>query len=322
MIEPGPVLTTEEKEDLSNQVIDAMCEDVKQEISEPSTNECPEAENEKNPDETSDSTDEDDNADGDDAQEDVEIDDQDQPADAETNKSDDEEDVSNLQIAWEVIEVARKIFSQKQDPEDKLNVAECLQKLGEISREKEDYDQAVSDLKECLEIRTAVLGTKDRRVAESHYQLGTTYAVFGDLEKASISFRTSVDCLKLLADDVRMKIGATDENDEVKNRLRITLEELELLIPDIEKRCADIDEDRLSAGLKSDEPLVEQCSNGSSVPTEDISHLVRKKRLTVDVVEKPKEDENSESNGHDHPKSKKTKLVDANENGVPVENGV
>lgn len=72
---------------------------------------------------------------------------QNNPTESEAAKSDDEDEVSNLQIAWEVIEVAKKLFSQKDDEESKLNVAECLEKLGEISREKEDYDQAVLDLK-------------------------------------------------------------------------------------------------------------------------------------------------------------------------------
>ncbi|CAH8659388.1 unnamed protein product [Schistosoma margrebowiei] len=246
------------------------------------------------------------------------------PTESEAAKSDDEDEVSNLQIAWEVIEVAKKLFSQKDDEESKLNVAECLEKLGEISREKEDYDQAVLDLKECLEIRTSILGQKDRRVAESHYQLGTTYAVSGDLENASSSFKASVECLKLLAGDIRSKIEAVDQKDgEEKELLQVTLKEIELLIPDVQSRCADIEEDRLAESIKQTESPMEPCSNGTSVPTDDISHLIRKKRPVTETT--PIESVESiglKLNGHENSTSKKVKLTDANGESLPEENGV
>ncbi|CAH8678379.1 unnamed protein product [Schistosoma rodhaini] len=249
---------------------------------------------------------------------------QNNPTDSEAAKCDDEGDVSNLQIAWEVIEVAKKLFSQKDDEESKLNVAECLEKLGEISREKEDYDQAVMDLKECLEIRTAILGQKDRRVAESHYQLGTTYAVSGDLEDASSSFKASVECLKLLVEDIRSKIEAVDQKDgEKKELLQVTLKEIELLIPDVQSRCADIEEDRLAESIKQTESSMEPCSNGTSVPTDDISHLVRKKRpVSGTTPVESVENISLELNGHGNSTSKKVKLIDANGESLPNENGV
>ncbi|CAH8582637.1 unnamed protein product [Schistosoma turkestanicum] len=248
----------------------------------------------------------------------------DNPTDTEAAKSndndDEDDDVSSLQIAWEVIEVAKKLFSQKEDDASKLNVAECLEKLGEISREKEDYDQAVMDLKECLEIRNTILGQKDRRVAESHYQLGTTYAVSGDLENASSSFKASVECLKLLAEDLKSKIEADDQKEEEKELLRISLKEIELLIPDVQSRCADIEEDRLTEGIKKTDHPMKSCSNGASVPTDDISHLVRKKRPVSGTA--PVENINPELNGHENPTSKKVKLMNANGETTPVENGV
>ncbi|XP_018654809.1 putative nuclear autoantigenic sperm protein (nasp) [Schistosoma mansoni] len=347
IIEPGPELTTEEKEDISNQVIDAMCEENNQENSETKEDDAPSEDIEgvggndapskdieavsrndaagDNP--TDDAVEEAEGGESNECEGD-EPEDQDElhnnPTDSEAAKSDDEDDVSNLQIAWEVIEVAKKLFSQKDDEESKLNVAECLEKLGEISREKEDYDQAVMDLKECLEIRTAILGQKDRRVAESHYQLGTTYAVSGDLGNASSSFKASVECLKLLAEDVRSKIEAVDQKDgEEKELLQVTLKEIELLIPDVQSRCADIEEDRLAESIKQTESSMEPCSNGTSVPTDDISHLVRKKRpVSGTTPVESVENISLELNGHGNSTSKKVKLIDSNGESLPNENGV
>ncbi|CAH8676435.1 unnamed protein product [Schistosoma haematobium] len=334
IIEPGPELTTEEREDISNQVIDAMCEDKKQEESETKKADTPSEDTEAvsgndaatdNPTDDASEGAEDDESNGSEEEESENQDEvQNNPTESEAAKSDDEDEVSNLQIAWEVIEVAKKLFSQKDDEESKLNVAECLEKLGEISREKEDYDQAVLDLKECLEIRTSTLGQKDRRVAESHYQLGTTYAVSGDLANASSSFKASVECLKLLAEDIRSKIEAVDQKDgEEKELLQVTLKEIELLIPDVQSRCTDIEEDRLAESIKQTESPMEPCSNGTSVPTDDISHLIRKKRPVTETT--PVESVESislELNGHENSTSKKVKLINANGESLPRENGV
>ncbi|KAA3677306.1 cleavage and polyadenylation specificity factor subunit 1 [Paragonimus westermani] len=61
-------------------------------------------------------------------------------------EQDEDEDVTNLHLAWEVLEVAKRIFVRQNTDESRLKVAECLEKLAEISREKEDYTQAVLDL--------------------------------------------------------------------------------------------------------------------------------------------------------------------------------
>ncbi|KAK4474751.1 hypothetical protein MN116_001875 [Schistosoma mekongi] len=333
IIEPGPELTTEEKEDISNQIIDAMCDDENQENSgtqvADAVSEVPEAVDDNDP--------ASDNSPNDAVTEEVEDEELDeQETDASENQEEvqcsaveteavksDDEDVSNLQIAWEVIEVAKKLFLQKDDKESKLNVAECLEKLGEISREKEDYNQAILDLKECLEIRISILGQKDRRVAESHYQLGTTYAVSGDLENASNSFKASVECLKLLAQNIKSKIEATNQDDEEKELLQATLKEIELLIPDVQSRCADIEEDKLTESIKPTESSIELCCNSADIPTDDISHLVRKKRpVSESVPVEHLENGSLESNCHENSTLKKAKLSEANGSTMPVENGV
>ncbi|BHF69437.1 hypothetical protein SprV_0301248100 [Sparganum proliferum] len=57
-----------------------------------------------------------------------------------------DEDVSTLQLAWEVVEVAKALFRKHTDSEHQLKVADCLEKLAEISCEKEDHEQAINDL--------------------------------------------------------------------------------------------------------------------------------------------------------------------------------
>ena len=65
------------------------------------------------------------------------------------------EEPSNLQLAWEMLEVAKVVYSKMvtENKEDlsimeKLCCTLCL--IGEVSIENENYKQAVEDFQDCL----------------------------------------------------------------------------------------------------------------------------------------------------------------------------
>merc|ERR1711942_615332 len=95
-----------------------------------------------------------------------------------TDKKDEEEEPSNLQLSWEMLELAKVIYTkvlETVDESDKKGIEEKLCRailtLGEVSIENENYSQAVEDIKMCLKKQEAF--SKDSRlVAETHYQLG------------------------------------------------------------------------------------------------------------------------------------------------------
>lgn len=74
-----------------------------------------------------------------------------------------------MEIAWEVLTMAKLVFTknQEQSKETKLNLAETIQKLGEISIEWENYEQANQQLQESLSLRKEVLPEDDRLIAET-----------------------------------------------------------------------------------------------------------------------------------------------------------
>ena len=73
-----------------------------------------------------------------------------------TEKKEEEEEPSNLQLAWEMLELAKVVYTKKMEAEtgDKTQVLERLCStmlaLGEVSIENENYKQAVEDIQECL----------------------------------------------------------------------------------------------------------------------------------------------------------------------------
>lgn len=78
--------------------------------------------------------------------------------DAAAQQAEDEEDPSNLQLAWEMLELAKTVYTEqlegKVGPEAvkvELKLFETFLTLGEVSLENENYTQAVEDLSICLE---------------------------------------------------------------------------------------------------------------------------------------------------------------------------
>ncbi|VEL09060.1 unnamed protein product [Protopolystoma xenopodis] len=191
------------------------------------------------------------------------------------------EEVTNLQLAWECIEVSKQIFAKCDSTESQLKVADCLEKLAEISREKEDYEKSISDLEESLSIRLKLLKKNDRLVAESHYQIGTTYAVSGDLDAALDAFKKTLSCLKSLDEQTKLKLDELEKEDSSdksdKDALKETLSDLVDIIPDIENRIAEIEEDRLEEKMITSSKDEVKPSTHAQSSTSDITHLVRRK---------------------------------------------
>merc|ERR1711976_3729 len=116
-----------------------------------------------------------------------------------------EDDPSNLQLAWEMLELAKTIFSKHADSleakdekrlalEDKLS--ETYQTLGEVSIENENYPQAIEDLTMCLRRRQDLLPEDSRCIAETHYQLGVALGFNAQFEEAEGALSDAISVLE------------------------------------------------------------------------------------------------------------------------------
>ncbi|XP_072018977.1 protein HGV2-like isoform X1 [Amphiura filiformis] len=82
------------------------------------------------------------------------------------------DDIPNFQLCWEILELARVIFSRKDDKEYKLKVSQVHLKLGELGLETEQYSQSIDDFTHCLNIQREHLDAESRLLAETQYNLG------------------------------------------------------------------------------------------------------------------------------------------------------
>lgn len=94
-----------------------------------------------------------------------------QPSTSKSNEPNDDsgdDEASNIEVSWEVLCLAKNVFSRHLDRNDnKFKLAETLQKLGEISIEWENNANAIDLLTECLNLRKQILPEDDRLIAET-----------------------------------------------------------------------------------------------------------------------------------------------------------
>ncbi|XP_068599531.1 nuclear autoantigenic sperm protein [Brachionichthys hirsutus] len=238
-------------------------------------------------------------------------DDDDEDEDGETNGQEkEEEEVGNLQLAWEMLEVAKVIFKRKESKDDQLMAAQTYLKLGEVGAESGNYPQALEDFQECLALQLKHLPPHSRLLAETHYHVATTLCYMGRYDQAIQHYNSSMKVIETrlaMLEEAPAAAGGAAATAEDKNEM----EELKQLLPDISEKVEDAKESRRTSGAASQ--AIQQalggastssafpCENGgassssalpeagqiqvtapggttSSKAASDISHLVRKKR--------------------------------------------
>merc|ERR1712141_207073 len=224
-----------------------------------------------------------------------------------------EEDPSNLQLAWEMLELAKSIFSKHADSleaadptrlELESKLSETYQTLGEVSIENENYPKAIEDLTMCLRRRQDLLPEDSRCVAETHYQLGVALGFKTQFDEAVNALSDAIGVLEKrisLLKESKESEDPSKKKDAFYTRDR-EIEEIQGIIPEIREKIADtkdmqeetikkIGDKRLlenafaAAAAKAVEQEKPEASteNGGEAATSskaagNISHLVKKRK--------------------------------------------
>lgn len=215
----------------------------------------------------------------------------------------DEEEVSNLQLAWEVLELAKVIF-KRQVAEGKTEalakVAEVLLKLGEISIESDNCGQAVEDLSECLAVQREILAADSRQLAETHYQRGLAHSFAGQYDSAADDFRAAVGALELRVENLSRFIDENKDkeregslDDDPVWRAEREVEDLRSLLPEVKAKVEDAEDmmrqdckalkDAAIQKMMAREPAtspVKSTASGAEPPVNVITHLIKRKRTS------------------------------------------
>ena len=318
-------VAAEEKEDIAEKVIDAMCQDdQQQQADEPAVNNDKpvepienkvEAESKVEGDKPADEqvevegseNGEDDEEDVEEEGEDVEQEIGDKTEEAKAADEAEAEDISNLEIAWEMFELAKLVYTKNFENDQVLKnkrIAECLIKLGEISIEQELYQQALSDIKDSIRMQeeNKTSDRDERMLAESYYQFGLAYQFSEQFEIAGEQYQKSINILQLRIDKLKCAIEQASDDFE-RNSNKDEIAELEAILPEIVSKLEEIKEQGEQSlklikeakecfinKINGVDELDQSKTNGGEV--KDITSLVKSKRKNDNSSQVDEVDEN------------------------------
>lgn len=209
----------------------------------------------------------------------------------ETTKDDESvenEEATTIEIAWEVLCLAKRLFMTDESLEGRLKLAETLQKLGEISIEWENNDNAVSILEECLKIREAILPPEDRLIALTYYNLGLAHSFKSDVQSANTNFSKAIEVIekRIATLEKDLEKGKQAQDTVAISTYQREINELKDLLPDMTMRLDDSREDgtkctealkRTREEMQQEDEVAKKVYLDNSKPVDDISHLVKRK---------------------------------------------
>jgi len=217
-----------------------------------------------------------------------------EPSTSKADNPNDEEDAeeneaSSIEVAWEVLALAKAVFLRSIEKEGmKLKLAETLQKLGEISIEWENNQNAIEILTECLSLRKEILPDDDRLIAETYYHLGLAFSFSNQCDGANDCFRSAIQVIETRIANQRKKISSasSDQRDMIESAER-EIAQLEDLLPEMRAKIED-SQDQMDIARKAlaDEEIERMKEDAAAVksqevkekPINDISHLIKRKR--------------------------------------------
>ncbi|XP_075145315.1 nuclear autoantigenic sperm protein [Haematobia irritans] len=215
------------------------------------------------------------------------------------DEEEENEAASNLQLAWEILELAAKIFTRQGEPV-RSNLAEVYKELGNIEFENNVLDSAREDYQKALTIYEKLPTNYRRAMAEIHYKIGLSYLMQQSNKDGAASLKEACKLIAGEIDEMKAKEDLTEKDKNNIQDMEETKQEIEAKIVEIEETEAqniaevraaldsyikpmssgDVDAGTSKATATSDASSTSATSGAitsSSKPT-DISHLIKRKK--------------------------------------------
>ncbi|EFJ40332.1 hypothetical protein VOLCADRAFT_108214 [Volvox carteri f. nagariensis] len=156
-------------------------------------------------------------------------------------KAEDDPDADDMKLAWDMLEVARVIYSKQSHPEEHRDrLAEVHKALGDIKSEQERFEEAVDCYKQSLQHLEAMQTRNNRRLAEVQYKLSVVLTYLEQHEEALAVTQAALNSLEAAVAETEEKLCAlpTDGSggeaaDEEGRRLQAVSDDLRSVIGEL-----------------------------------------------------------------------------------------
>ena len=194
----------------------------------------------------------------------------------EDSMAEDPDAIPSMQLAWEMIELARVIYKQReevnkyfsikfifmpfwgkyplldfvmdslfQSMERDIKISECYLRLGEIGLENENYTGAIGDLLECQVLQKQHFDKLDRRIAETHYHLGSAYSFEKRYNNAKEHFEAArkviIDKIDKLTEEFDAESEKESSDEKLMSEKTNEIAQLKDILPDLNSKLEDIE---------------------------------------------------------------------------------
>eukprot|EP00899_Mesostigma_viride_P028988 jgi/Mesvir1/9274/Mv03135-RA.1 len=153
---------------------------------------------------------------------------------------------SDMELAWDMLEVARKIYSKQ--PARTLEEGDTLSKLAEVSMEREDWARSIEDCEASLAIYRQLLPPIDRRIADVLFRM--TLALENDKDVRAVqTCSETVAVFEMRLTHMRNVLAGNTEGNSATTRPdgssamgEVTREQAEREVTDLTEILADLRE--------------------------------------------------------------------------------
>uniref|UniRef100_A0A1B0CLG7 Uncharacterized protein n=1 Tax=Lutzomyia longipalpis TaxID=7200 RepID=A0A1B0CLG7_LUTLO len=165
-----------------------------------------------------------------------------------TNPESTEEDITNLQLAWEILELAVNIFTNRGES-GKSQLAECHAELAGISFENNNYEEAVRDFTKAKDILITLPDTNQRQLAELYYKMGLSHMMVNAFNDSIDALNSACECLDKVIAENKEKGAPEDEVTELIAELEDSKKDIYSKIEEIKaSKLAVLDDIRKTCG--------------------------------------------------------------------------
>lgn len=132
-----------------------------------------------------------------------------QDAEEEEEADDSPGNRTDMELAWENLEVAKLIYERENAASYAKELADIHSLLADIGMEQENFESAMQDHKHALELLSTILQADDRRLAELHYKMCLTLQYLDQPEDSLKQIKIAAKLVETRIHNIKAAPGPT-----------------------------------------------------------------------------------------------------------------